>query len=82
MLARPLFTPSRPGNLSGETFPAPMVAFVAQQIGVNPGALAEYVSQLVLVMLNGRIALRTTSAEITRDEALQRRYLCVSTRLH
>uniref|UniRef100_UPI0020C134D0 DUF4158 domain-containing protein n=1 Tax=Acidocella sp. C78 TaxID=1671486 RepID=UPI0020C134D0 len=28
--------------LSGETFPAPMVAFVAQQIGVNPGALAEY----------------------------------------
>jgi hypothetical protein len=28
--------------LSGETSPAPMVAFVAQQIGVNPGALAEY----------------------------------------
>ena len=28
--------------LSGETAPAPMVAFVAQQIGVNTGALAEY----------------------------------------
>ena len=28
--------------LSGGTFPAPMVAFVAQQIGVNPVALAEH----------------------------------------
>jgi TnpA family transposase len=28
--------------LLGETPPAPMVAFVAQQIGINPGALAEY----------------------------------------
>lgn len=28
--------------LPDETPPAPMVAFVAQQIGVNPGALAEY----------------------------------------
>jgi hypothetical protein len=28
--------------LLGETPPAPMVAFLAQQIGINPGALAEY----------------------------------------
>jgi TnpA family transposase len=28
--------------LLGETPPAPMVAFLAEQIGINPGALAEY----------------------------------------
>lgn len=44
--------------------------------------VATAVSRGVLVMVNGRIALETTSEEITRDEALQRRYLGVSTRVH
>jgi len=43
--------------------------------------VATAVSQHVLIMLNGRIALQTTAVEIMRDELLQRRYLGVSTRI-
>ena len=45
-------------------------------------AVATSVSKRVLVMMNGAIALETSSAEIVADEALQRRYLGVSTRSH
>ena len=41
--------------------------------------VATAVSRQVLVMLNGQIALSTTADAISRDEALQRRYLGVGT---
>ena len=44
--------------------------------------VATAVSRQVLVMLNGQIALSTTAEAITGDEALQRRYLGVSTHAH
>ena len=44
--------------------------------------VATAVSRQVLVMLNGQIALSTTADAISRDEALQRRYLGVGTHVH
>lgn len=40
-------------------------------------AVAAAVAERMLVMVNGRIALETTSAEMMEDEAAQRRYLGV-----
>lgn len=40
--------------------------------------VATEVSERVMVMMNGEIALETTSAELTADRALQNRYLGVS----
>ncbi|MFD1488702.1 ABC transporter ATP-binding protein [Ancylobacter vacuolatus] len=42
-------------------------------------SVATSVSERVLVMVNGRIALETSAEEITRNEDMQRRYLGVST---
>jgi branched-chain amino acid transport system ATP-binding protein len=47
---------------------------VEQNLGV-----ATAVSERIAIMVTGRIALETTSAELVDDEAAQRRYLGVST---
>ena len=45
-------------------------------------AVATEVADRVLVMVNGTVALETASATIAADEAMQRRYLGVTTAAH
>ena len=45
-------------------------------------AVAAELAERMLVMVNGRIALETTSAELLADEAAQRRYLGVGSAEH